>query len=106
MDLQLKDKSALICGASQGLGLAIAEALAREGCRVGLLARNAAKLDRHVKDFAGQGLTAVALPADMFTWDDLASALQRFGSPDILVNNSGGPPPVEVTAVDPDLWRS
>ena len=42
------------------------------------------------------------------TWETgspLAAALQRFGTPSILVNNSGGPPPVDVTAVDPNLWR-
>ena len=105
MDLELAGTSALVCGASQGLGFAIAEALAREGCRVGLLARNAAKLEAHVADFAQRGLAAVALPADMGNWLSLAAALQRFGTPSILVNNSGGPPPVDVTAVDPNLWR-
>jgi 3-oxoacyl-[acyl-carrier protein] reductase len=106
MDLGLRNRTALVCGASQGLGLAIAWALAAEGCRVGLLARNAGKLDAQVKDFAAEGLEAMALPADMFDWAQLQMALTRFGSPDILVNNSGGPPPVEVTEVDPDLWRS
>ena len=106
MDLELKNKTALVCGASQGLGLAIAWALAREGCRVGLLARNGEKLEAHVKAFAAEGLEAVALQADMFDWAQLRMALTRFGSPDILVNNSGGPPPVEVTSVEPDLWRS
>lgn len=105
MDLELKNRTALVCGASQGLGFAIAEALAREGCRVGLLARNGAKLDSHVKAFAAEGLDAVALPADMFDWPQLQMALTRFGMPDILVNNSGGPPPVDVSKVDPDLWR-
>ncbi len=105
MDLDLKNRTALICGASQGLGFAIAEALAREGCRVGLLARNGTKLDSHVKAFAAEGLDAVALPADMFDWPQLQMALTRFGLPDILVNNSGGPPPVDVSKVDPDLWR-
>lgn len=106
MDLELKNKTALVCGASQGLGLAIAWALAREGCRVGLLARNGEKLEAHVKAFAAEGLEAVALQADMFDWAQLRMALTRFGMPDILVNNSGGPPPVEVTSVEPDLWRS
>ena len=105
MDLDLKNKTALVCGASQGLGLAIAEALAREGCQVGLLARNAAKLEGHVKAFAAEGMNAMALPADMFDWPQLQTALDSFGMPDILVNNSGGPPPVDVTEVDPDLWR-
>ena len=113
MDLDLKNKTALVCGASQGLGLAIAEALAREGCKVGLLARNAAKLEGHVKAFAAEGMNAMALPADMFDWPQLQTALDSFGMPDILVNNSGGPPPVDVTGGeggmvttnDPDLWR-
>lgn len=106
MDLQLTTRKALVCGASQGLGLAIAEALAREGCTVGLLARNAAKLDAHVKAFAAQGLAATALPADMFQWSEVEAAVTRFGMPDILVNNSGGPPPVDVTSIDPGLWRN
>jgi 3-oxoacyl-[acyl-carrier protein] reductase len=106
MDLELKNKPALICGASQGLGLAIAWALARECCKVGLLARNGQKLESHVKAFAAEGLEAVALPADMFDWEQVRMALARFGSPAILVNNSGGPPPVDVTRVEPDLWRS
>lgn len=106
MDLDLRNKTALVCGASQGLGFAIAEALAHEGCKVGLIARNAAKLDKHVRDFGAHGLEAVALPADMADWPQVEAALKRFGSPDILVNNSGGPPPVDVTRVDPDLWRA
>ena len=106
MELDLRNKTALVCGASQGLGFAIAEALAHEGCKVGLLARNAAKLDAHVRAFGAQGLEAQALPADMGDWASLEAALQRFGMPDILVNNSGGPPPVDVTRVDPDLWRA
>lgn len=105
MDLDLRNKTALVCGASQGLGFAIAEALAHEGCKVGLLARNAAKLDMHVRNFGAHGLAAEALPADMGDWGQVEAALQRFGMPDILVNNSGGPPPVDVTRVDPDLWR-
>ena len=105
MDLDLKNKTALVCGASQGLGAAIAEALAREGCKVGLLARNAEKLNGLVSAWNAQGLTAQALPADMAAWDQIEGAVAAFGHPDILVNNSGGPPPVDVTRVEPDLWR-
>lgn len=105
MNLELNGKTALVCGASQGLGFAIARALAAEGCKVGMLARSAAKIEAHVADFAAKGLAAQALPADMGDWSSLEAALQRFGKPDILVNNSGGPPPVDVTRVDPDLWR-
>ena len=73
---------------------------------MGLLARNAAKLEGHVRELGAHGLEAVALPADMGDWASVEAALQRFGKPDILVNNSGGPPPVDVTRVDGDLWRS
>ncbi|HUR43569.1 MAG TPA: SDR family NAD(P)-dependent oxidoreductase, partial [Aestuariivirga sp.] len=101
MDLGLKNKTALVCGASQGLGLAIAEALAEEGVHVGLLARNADKLARNVARLEALGLKATALPADMGDWAAVATALKRFGDPSILVNNSGGPPVVDVTKVDP-----
>jgi 3-oxoacyl-[acyl-carrier protein] reductase len=100
MNLDLQNRKALVCGASQGLGLAIAEALAEEGCTVGLLARNVEKLEAHAKRLNG-----VALPADMGDWASIEAALMRFGVPDILVNNSGGPPPVDVTKVDANLWR-
>lgn len=105
MNLDLKGKKALVCGASQGLGFAIAEALADEGCKVGLLARNKEKLAAHVEAFCGRGLEAVALPADMGNWETVDSALQDFGAPSILVTNTGGPPSVSPTDVDPDLWR-
>ena len=105
MDLQLNNRSALVCGASQGLGLAIAEALAEEGARVGLLARNGGKLAQNVARLEARGFKAVALVADMGDWPSVAAALAKFGMPSILVNNSGGPPLVDVTKVEPDLWR-
>ncbi len=105
MDLQLADKVALVCGASQGLGLAIGEALAEEGVHVGLLARNARKLTENVARLESRGLKATPLPADMGDWSSVAAALAKLGQPSILVNNSGGPPVVDVTKVDPDLWR-
>jgi len=105
MNLDLKDKTALVCGASQGLGLAIAEALAEEGVHVGLLARNAAKLTENVTRLKARGFKATALPADMGDWASIAAALAKLGQPSILVNNSGGPPVVDVTKVDSDLWR-
>ena len=110
MDLMLKDKIALVCGASQGLGLAIARGLAAEGAAVALLARNADKLEAEADAIRKAGGRAVAAPADLGDWDSVAGALdavrREFGAPDILVNNSGPPPPVDVTKVDPDLWRA
>jgi 3-oxoacyl-[acyl-carrier protein] reductase len=110
MDLMLDDKIALVCGASQGLGLAIAKGLAAEGAAVALLARNADKLEAEADAIRQAGGRAIAAPADLGDWDSVAGALDavraEFGAPDILVNNSGPPPPVDVTKVDPDLWRA
>jgi len=110
MDLMLNDKIALVCGASQGLGLAIAKGLAAEGAAVALLARNADKLEAEADAIRQAGGRAIAAPADLGDWDSMAAALEtvrgEFGAPDILVNNSGPPPPVDVTTVDPDLWRA
>lgn len=105
MDLCLTGKNALVCGASQGLGLAIAEALAAEGCRVGLLARNGEKLGLHVARLIAGGSAAMALAADMGDWPSVEAALRRFGSPAILVINTGGPPPAKATEIDAELWR-
>ncbi len=110
MDLMLNDKIALVCGASQGLGLAIARGLAAEGASVALLARNADKLEAEADAIRQAGGRAIATPADLGDWDSVAGALEsvraEFGAPDILVNNSGPPPPVDVTKIDPDLWRA
>ncbi|MBI3671871.1 MAG: SDR family oxidoreductase [Rhizobiales bacterium] len=105
MNMDLSGHSALVCGASQGLGLAIGEALAATGARVGLLARNSTKLAENVARLEARGLKAIALTADMGDWGSLSAALAKFGSSSIVVTNTGGPPPVEVTAVDADLWR-
>ena len=109
MDLMLGDKVALVCGASQGLGLAIARTLAAEGAAVALLARNAEKLEAEAAAIRRAGGRAIAMPADLGDWASVAEALatlrREFGDPDILVNNSGPPPPIVVTEVDPELWR-
>jgi 3-oxoacyl-[acyl-carrier protein] reductase len=95
MDLELRDKVALVTGSSRGLGLASATALAAEGCRVMLTARGADALDRARRDVAavpGAGEVA-ATAADLATPEGMARAVQaaidRFGGVDILVNNMG-----------------
>jgi 3-oxoacyl-[acyl-carrier protein] reductase len=105
MDLGLQGKSALVCGASQGLGLAIAEALAEEGARVGLFARNGAKLVERAKALQARGHKAMALAGDMGDFATVEKALAAFGDVDILVCNTGGPPAGEPDRVDVELWR-
>jgi 3-oxoacyl-[acyl-carrier protein] reductase len=99
MDLGLTGRTALVCGASSGLGLASAEALAEEGAKVVLFARRAEQLEEHAARLGG-----IAVAGDVRDDTDLeravSSAVERFGGLDILVWNSGGPPPG--TAEDAD----
>lgn len=92
MDLGLKGRTALVCGASSGLGLASAEALAEEGANVVLFARRAAELEAHAARLGG-----VAVAGDVTDDVDLeravSTAVDRFGGLDVLVWNAGGPSP-------------
>jgi 3-oxoacyl-[acyl-carrier protein] reductase len=92
VDLGLSGRTAIVCGASQGMGLATAEALAAEGANVAMFARRQDELELH----AGR-LGALAVPGDLTVPEDIsrlvATAVERFGGVDILVLNGGGPPP-------------
>src|SRR5436189_2750204 len=93
MDLGIEGKVALVTAASKGLGRGVAAALASEGCRVAICAREPERLARAAADLPGDVL---AIPADV---TDPASpaglvdaTVERFGGLDILVANAGGPP--------------
>lgn len=93
MDLGIRDKRALVCGASKGLGRGCAEALAAEGAQVTLVARNAevlATAAEQIRRATGSIVTAVA--CDITTAEGRAMALAACPQPDILINNAGGPP--------------
>ena len=99
MDLGLRGRTAIVCGASAGMGLAITEALADEGANVVMLARRREPLEREA-----ERIGALAIRGDVTNPADLQRLVERtvdaFGGIDILVNNSGGPPrggAVEVT---------
>src|ERR687885_848942 len=100
MDLGLKGRTAIVCGASSGLGLATAEALAGEGANVTMFARRREVLEREA-DRVG----ALAVRGDVTAPRDLQTVVRRtveaFGGIDILVWNSGGPPPGPPTPVTP-----
>ena len=110
MDFGLAGKVALVLGASQGLGFAVAGALAAEGAAVGLVSRSTEKLETAAAAIRGQSRGKVAsVAADVGNWSEVERAhgaiAGALGPPDILVNNSGGPPPIDVTSVDAGLWR-
>jgi 3-oxoacyl-[acyl-carrier protein] reductase len=98
MDLGLRGRTAIVCGASSGLGLAAAESLAEEGANVTMFARRREQLDRD----AGR-IGALAVRGDVTNATDLdrlvAKTLEAFGGVDILVWNSGGPPGGPASAV-------
>jgi len=91
VDLGLSGTTAIVCGASSGMGLATAEALAREGANVAMFARRRDVLEREA-----DRIGALAVRGDVTDPADLKRLVDRtvtaFGGIDILVNNSGGPP--------------
>jgi 3-oxoacyl-[acyl-carrier protein] reductase len=95
MQLDLAGRIALVTGASHGIGLATAEALAREGCHVAICARGAARLAAAEAQLAAHGVQTLALAADVQVAGDIAAVMdaveRRWGGRlDILVNNVGG----------------
>jgi len=101
VDLGLKGRTALVCGASSGLGLASAEALAGEGANVTMFARRRDVLEREADRIGALAVRGdVSLPRDLERV--VATTLEAFGGLDILVWNSGGPPAGTGTEVTPD----
>ena len=91
MDLGLKGRTAIVCGASSGMGLATAEALSREGANVAMFARRREALQREADRLGALGVRGdVTNPPDLKKLVD--RTVEAFGGIDILVNNSGGPP--------------
>jgi 3-oxoacyl-[acyl-carrier protein] reductase len=106
MDLGLSGKWALVCGASKGLGLGCAEALAAEGVNLVIVARGKEALDASAKrlqaDNAGIAVHAVA--ADITTVEGRAAVFALRKDYDIVVTNAGGPPPGDFRDWDRDAW--
>jgi 3-oxoacyl-[acyl-carrier protein] reductase len=99
MDTGLAGRTAIVCGASAGIGLGCAEALAAEGANVVLFARRADLLEREAERLGGVAVTGdVRDPAALERL--VATAVERFGGLDVLVLNSGGPPRTRALELD------
>ncbi len=111
MELHLNNKTALVCAASKGLGLAVAHSLAREGCRLFLCARQEEPLRQAAEELEREYGTNVGTLAIDLTDTGAAGRLQaaandKFGPMDILINNVGGPAPSSATATPESEWRA
>jgi len=91
MDLDLRGRTAVVCGASSGMGLAIAEGLAAEGANVAMFARRGDTLEREA-----ERIGALPIRGDLKSLEHLAqlvgNTVEAFGGVDVLVLNGGGPP--------------
>ena len=110
MDLQLKGRTALVTGASVGIGRGIAKALAAEGVRVAVTARRADKLRELAAEIESAGGPApVLIEQDMYAEDAAArlaaAAVQALGGVDILVNNAGGSRSFKDLHVSEEAWN-
>ena len=109
---RLAGKVALVTGAAQGIGYAVAEALAAAGARLIISDRQAAKLSQAATQLEGQGYSVVHIPADVTNPAQVEAMVQRglkvYSAIDILVNNAGGSGTVGVDQIDEisdELWQ-
>ncbi|HXT34132.1 MAG TPA: SDR family oxidoreductase [Chloroflexota bacterium] len=111
MDLGIGGKTALVCGGSKGIGRAAALALGREGARLVICARDQTALEATAADLrAGTGAEVLAVATDLRDGSAIerlvAETVAQYGGLDILVNNTGGPPPGLFEAHDDATWQA
>ena len=109
MDLELRGRTAVVGGATSGLGRASADALAAEGCRLLIWSRDEGRLATAADELRRtHGVEVTLVAADAASPDaatTIAMAADGFGPVDIIVTNAGGPPTVDPTATDPAAWQ-
>ena len=110
MQINLDNKTALVCGSSQGIGLAIAKELAKAGTNIILLARNSEKLESIIKILSSNSTQKHTFyTADFSDNSEVKNTVEMITSQhhiDILVNNTGGPPAGKAHEADIDAYLS
>ena len=112
MKLNLKNKNAIVCASSQGLGKAAALDLAEEGVNLAICSRDQDKINK-VKEEIHQKtkseIKVIALKVDLDSPDEIQAFYKQvendLGTVDILVNNNGGPPPSTFEQLSDDDWQ-
>ena len=105
MDLGLKGRKAIVCAASKGLGRACAEALAAEGVDLVINARSADALAQTAREIAhAHGVLVTPIAGDIASEAGRRAVLAACPSPDILINNTGGPPPGKLAKWTNEDW--
>ena len=109
MDLGIRGKVALVCGASRGIAYAVAEDLAREGASLVICSRDGASLGAAAERLRALGASVAEVVADLSTQDGIALVVERtmraHGRVDILVTNTGGPPTGSAMGHDWSAWE-
>ena len=113
MNLNLKNKNAIVCASSQGLGKATAIDLAKEGVNLAICSRDQEKIDKAKEEILQKtehNIKVIALKADLDSLEDIQIFLQEversLGAVDILVNNTGGPPPSTFEQISDEDWQN
>ena len=111
MDLELKDKVAIIGGASKGLGRACADVLAQEGAKITICSRTEADLEQAAAEIRDTtGADVLVFPADLESYESIqalvSATVAEYGQLDIMVNNSGGPPLARSFNATEEQWET
>lgn len=105
MNLGIKGRKGIVGGASLGLGRACALALAREGVELAIVARTAANIEVAAEEISSEtGVKVIPVAADINSDEGRAAVLSACPEPDIIVNNSGGPPTGNFRDWDRAAW--
>ena len=108
--MRLSGQVAVITGANQGIGKGIARALAKEGCRLAICARNAVKLTAVADELRGEGAEVLAVPADVSKEADVVAFFEaiekQYGRVDILVNNAGAFDGGRIDELTMEAWNN